>query len=78
MKPSSTVPVFVAGAMLAACGALDAKTGSAPALASIQGTVVNPDSLPVNGSVRVRAERRALLSGAARKRGRACRPGTRP
>jgi hypothetical protein len=53
MKHLHTVPVVVVAATLGACGSLDANIDHAPALAEIKGTVVNPDSLPVNGSVRV-------------------------
>ena len=35
------------------CGSLDPQTGSAPALATIKGELVNPSAVPVSGDVRV-------------------------
>ncbi|MGH7437121.1 MAG: hypothetical protein ACRENE_15715 [Polyangiaceae bacterium] len=53
MKRWPTIPVLFTAATLAACGSLDANTDRSPALATIQGSVINPTGLPVNGSVRV-------------------------
>ena len=53
MKRSSLLPIAATSLVLSACGALDANTGKAPALATLRGSVVNPQSLSVAGSVRV-------------------------
>ncbi len=48
-------PLFTAGLGLAivACGSLDAHTGTAPTLATVSGSLSNPQSVPVSGAVRV-------------------------
>jgi hypothetical protein len=49
----SLLPVILASVGLAACGSLDAQTTTAPTLATIQGTLVNPNAIPITGDVRV-------------------------
>jgi hypothetical protein len=53
MPRSPSLLVLVAASALAGCGSLDANTDSAPTLATVKGSVINPNALPVNGAVRV-------------------------
>jgi hypothetical protein len=45
--------LVLASAALPACGSLDTKTSTAPTLATIQGELVNPSAVPIDGNVRV-------------------------
>jgi hypothetical protein len=53
MKGPFFAPAAATALALCACGSLDANTNSTPVLAKLSGRVLNPNSLALNGSVRV-------------------------
>jgi hypothetical protein len=55
--------LFAFAGALPACGSLDSHTGSTPTLATIQGSLANPEPVPIAGAVRVAVVWEGALGG---------------